>query len=251
MTRTALITGAGRNIGRHLARRFAGAGYQVVVCARTPASVEAVAKEIENEGGVALGVPADVSDPDSVAALVMAATDRFGGVDVLVNNAVARVQRSIEDMTVDEWKLVLGVVLDGAFHCAKAVVPGMKSRGWGRILNMTGTAGMKGSANRLGVVTSKSGLEGFTRGLAREVAPAGITVNAISPGRIDTERGEWTSQGDVSALLGHYERSQKDVPVGRKGTLDEVAALALFLAGDDAAFITGQTVAVNGGIYMR
>lgn len=251
MTRTALVTGAGRNIGRHLARRFAAAGYQVVVCARTPSSVEAVAKEIESAGGTALAVAADVSDPDSVAALAAAVADRFGGVDVLVNNAVARVQHSIEDMTVEEWRLVLGVVLDGAFHCAKAFVPGMKARGWGRILNLTGTAGMKGSANRLGVVTGKSGLEGFTRGLARELGPAGITVNAISPGRIDTERGEWTSQGDVEALLGHYARSQKDVPVGRKGTLDEVAALALFLAGDDAAFITGQIVPINGGIHMR
>ena len=216
MTRTALITGAGRNIGRHLAKRFAGAGYQVVVCARTPESVAAVAKEIEEAGGTALGVPADVSDPGSVETLVATATERFGGIDVLVNNAVSRVQRPIEQMTVEEWRLVLGVVLDGAFHCAKAVVPGMKSRGWGRILSMTGTAAMKGSANRLGVVTSKSGLEGFTRGLARELAPAGITVNAISPGRIDTERGEWTSQGDIDGLLGHYAKSQHDVPVGRR-----------------------------------
>ena len=251
MALTALITGAGRNMGRHLALRFAESGYQVVVCARTAESVESVAQEVRAASGLALALPTDFGDPEQVSDLMQAAQTTYGGVDVLINCAVVRVQRPITEMTFDEWRLVTGTVLDGAFNCAKAVIPGMIERGRGRILSLTGTSGMKGSPDRVGIAAAKMGLEGYTRGLASELAPHGVTVNAIAPGNIATQRGAWTAVGDADAVKAHYEHNQRSIPMGRPGTQDEVAGLALYLASDIAGYITGQTICINGGVYMR
>lgn len=249
MARTVVVTGASRNIGRRVALDLASAGFQAVVCARDLKAVAAVADEINAAGGAAIGVRADVSDPDSVAAMVHAAQERFGRVDALVNNAVARVNRLLVDMSLAEWRRAHGVILDGAFNCVKAVLPQMCEGGWGRIVNLIGTSAMAGSVGRAGVVSAKSGLIGFTRAVALEAAPYGVTVNAVSPGRIATTRGEWTIQGQASAALARYDELPNP-PVGRKGTEADVSAMIAFLCSDAASYLTGQNICVNGGAYL-
>jgi len=249
--RTVLVTGASRNIGRHLAIRFGEAGYNVVACARNSETLEPVAAGIREGGGSAIGIPADVADPNSVESMFSKIENQFGGVDILINNAVARVVMPIEEMTFDQWRLTLGVTLDAAFNCSKAAVPFMRANSWGRIINVAGKASFSGTAKRVGLNTAKSGIIGFTRGMARELGPDGITVNAVSPGRIDTERGDWTAVGDVKDAMARYERGTAEIAVGRMGTLDEVTSLFLYLSSDSAAFITGDVISVNGGSLIR
>lgn len=248
--RTVLITGAGRNIGRHLAESFAAAGYAAVVNAHSSDAITEVAEGIEGSGGRALAIPADVRDPAQVEEMVEQATATFGGVDVLINCAVVRVTMPIEETSLEHWRLPQDVVLDGAFNCSKAVLGQMRERSWGRIINMAGVSGQRGSMHRIGTVTAKSGLLGFTKALARETASQGITVNAVSPGLIGTERGDHTSVGDPEEVAAHYAKRATEIPVGRMGRLEEVAAACAYLASDEAAYVTGQTLSVNGGLYM-
>jgi len=250
MDRNVLITGASRNIGRRLAELFAQAGYGVALNARRSDEIQEVARAIGETGGRAVAVPGDVGVPEEVARVVAEAEAALGTIDVVINNAVVRVQKPIEDTTFEEWKLVQAVSLDGPFNICKALIPEMRRRGWGRIVNIGGVSAQKGSGNRIAVVTCKSGIQGFSRGLATETAADGITVNTVSPGRIGTDRGEWTAIGDSDVIRAHYERNAKDIPVGRKGTLDELCGVILFLCSDSGAFITGQTINVNGGAYM-
>lgn len=251
MDRTVLVTGASRNIGRYLAKRYAADGYCVVMCARTGKAVEELAKEIEATGGTALAMQADVTKPDQVAALIKAADERFGGIDILINNAVVRVARKFDEMTFEEWRLAIEVILDAAFLCTQAVLPHMRSKKWGRVVNMSGISAMVGSPDRIGVVTGKSGLIGFTRSAARSTAADGITVNVISPSQIATERGEWTAVGNVQQTLENYMKGRSEIPVGRMGTLEEFYAMVRFITSDEAAFCTGQTFTINGGRYMH
>jgi 3-oxoacyl-[acyl-carrier protein] reductase len=250
MDRTVLVTGGSRNIGRFLAKRYAADGYRVVVCARTTQAMEDLEKEIEGDGGTVLAMTADVTKPDDVAALVEAADKRFGGIDILINNAVVRVTQKIDQMSFAEWRMALDVILDAAFLCTKAVLPGMRARKWGRIVTFSGISAMRGSPDRIGVVTGKSGLIGFTRSAANATAADGITVNCIAPSQIDTERGEWTTIGNVEEVLEGYARGRREIPVGRMGSLEEFYALVGFLTSDSAGFITGQTICINGGRYM-
>lgn len=248
--RTALITGAGRNIGRHLAESFAANGYAVVVNARSEDAINEVAAGIQQAGGQALAVAADVREADQVSAMVDRASDTYGGVDVLINCAVVRVTMPIEETSLENWQLPLQVVLDGAFNTSKAVLGYMREQAWGRIINIGGVSGQRGSKDRIGTVTAKSGLLGFTKALARETASQGITVNAVSPGLIGTDRGAHTSVGDPDEVAQHYEKRKADIPVGRMGRLEEVAAGCLYLASDDAGYVTGQTLSINGGLHM-
>jgi len=251
MDRTVMVTGGSRNIGRYLAKRFAADGHRVVVCARTADAMTELAKEIEADGGEVLAMAADVTKPEDVAALVEAGEKRFGGIDILINNAVVRVTQKFDDMTFAEWRMALDVILDAAFLCTKAVLPGMRARKWGRVITFSGISAMRGPADRIGVVTGKSGLIGFTRSAANATASAGITVNCIAPSQIDTERGEWTTVGNVEQVLENYARGRSTIPVGRMGTLEEFFALVNFLTSDDAGFITGQTICINGGRHMH
>ena len=248
--RTVLITGASRNIGAHLARRYAAEGHDVVAVARKRENLEEIRQEVESAGGSIETFGCDVSDPEAVEEMVSSISVGHGGIDVLINNAVIRVQRPVMEMTFEEWKLVQAVTLDGAFNCIRAVLPGMRERGWGRIISMGGISAAKGATNRLGVVTCKAGLQGLTRGLANETAAEGITVNLIAPGRIGTDRGRWTAIGDMSDIKQHYNRDQAGTPMGRMGDLDEIAAPIQFLTSEEASFITGQTLCVNGGTYF-
>jgi 3-oxoacyl-[acyl-carrier protein] reductase len=239
--RVALVTGAGRNIGRAIALDLAAAGAAVVVNARTnKAEAAAVAREIEQAGGKALPVIADVADPAAVDRMVAAAVAQFGRVDILVNNAALRREKPLEDMTFAEWREVMGVSLDGPFHAVKACLPHLTASGGGRIVNIGGMSGHTGAQNRLHVVTAKSGLIGFTRALAHDLASAGVTVNLVVPGLIATPR---TGPEPAHHLVHH-------TLTGQRGEPQDVAATVRFLCGPQARYITGQTVHVNGGAYL-
>lgn len=248
--KTILVTGAGRNIGLAVAQRFAAAGERVVMNARSGDVVEDAAKALVAEGGQAIGVAGDVSRVEDVRDVVAAAEREFGPVDVLVHCAAVRVQRAFLEMSEEDWRAPMAVGLDGAFHCAQAVLPGMVNRGWGRIVSIAGVTGQTGAAKRAGVVATKAGMIGLTRALALEFARTGVTVNAVSPGMIDTARGSWTSLGDQDASAEHYAERVKKLPVGRMGRLDEVTAAVAYLASDEAGFVTGQTLNVNGGLHL-
>lgn len=248
--RVALVTGAGRNIGAAIARRFAADGMRVVVASRHAEEIDAVAAGIRRDGGQALAITADVTEPDQVRRLADRAADELGPVDVLVNNAVVRRHLPVHETTLEDWHAVLAVTLTGAFTCIQAVLPGMRERGWGRIINMGGVAGQSGARNRIAVVTAKNGLFGMTKGLALETAADGVTANVVSPGIIATDRGDLRRLGDADAARAHYAEEIAAIPAGRAGRVEEIAATCSFLASDDAAFITGQVLGVNGGRHM-
>ena len=239
--RVALVTGAGRNIGRAIALDLAAGGAAVVVNARTNRTeAETVAAEITASGGRAVVAIGDVIDPEAVAAIVRAATDAFGRLDILVNNAAIRREVPFGEMDFAAWRAVLDVCLDGAFNCAHAALPALRGSGHGTIVNIGGLTGHSGAANRAHVVTAKAGLAGFTRALAHDLAADGITVNLVAPGLIDTAR---------DTARPHHRGARRTL-VGREGTPEEVAAAVRFLAGPRARYITGQTLHVNGGAYL-
>ena len=239
--RTALVTGAGRNIGRAIALRLAAAGANVVVNARANGGeAAAVAAEVRELGVGALAALADVADPAQVARMFAAAAERFGRVDILVSNAAIRPHKPFTELTAEDWQRVRGVVLDGAFYCARQAIPPMRANGYGRIVFLTGDGAWHGSAQRSHVSAAKMGIVGLARGLASEFAPDNIRVNVVSPGRIDTTR-------DLSWYPGQDMGNVSEIPLGRLGRPEDIAAACTFLAGDECGFITGQTVHVNGG----
>ena len=240
--KVALVTGSGRNIGRATILRLAAEGAHVVVNSRTnQQEADAVAKEAQALGVKALSVLADVSRKDQVDGMVSRALSEFGKIDILINNAAIRPHKPFTDLTVQDWEAVRGVVLDGAFYCTRAVIDAMVANRYGRILFFTGEGAFVGGSGRAHVSAAKMGLVGFARGLASEFAAHNIRVNVVSPGSIDTTRAnpEWY-QGRVPNAAG--------IPLGRQGSVDEIAATCLFLVSDDSGFITGQTIHVNGGV---
>ncbi len=239
--KVALVTGSGRNIGRATVLELAGRGADVVVNARANrAEAEAVAREAQGLGVKAIAFVADVADQAQVDRMVSEAVADLGPIDILVNNAGLRKVASIVELSVEEWREVVGVNMDGPFYLCKAVVPGMIERGWGRIINVSGLNAFKGRADWAHVCASKMGALGLTRGLAVELAPHGILVNHIVPGAFDTSRdGPQTTPTAPQRAAG--------IPLGRLGLPEEVAKACAFLASDEASFITGQTIHVNGG----
>ena len=243
--KVAVVTGAGKNIGKAIALALAADGAAVVVNGRGDrAIVEATAAEIRAGGGRALPYLADVSQPDQVAAMVEAAVREFGGVDIAVSNAGLRRQTPFLEMSLDEWHEILAVALDGAFILAKAAVPEMIRRGGGSLIGLSGISHHAGAVGRVHVNASKAGLEGFIRGLAMELAPHGITANCVAPGSIDTVRGP--SAGGPHGRAG----PGRGIPLGRQGRAEEIAAMVRFLAGPEGRYITGQTIHVNGGLFL-
>jgi 3-oxoacyl-[acyl-carrier protein] reductase len=242
--KVALVTGAGKNIGRAIALRLARDGAAVVVngCSDR-AAIEAVAGEIAAMGGRAVAHLADVSDPEAVARMVEAAARTLGGIDIAVSNAGLRRQTPFLDMSFAEWREILAVALDGAFLLARTVVPHMIRRGGGAIVGLSGVSTHIGTPNRAHVSASKAGLEGLMRALAVELAPHNIRCNSVAPGTIDTVRG--ASAGARPSTLG-----EAAVPLRRKGTVEEVAEVVRMLVGPEGGYVTGQTIHVNGGVYL-
>jgi 3-oxoacyl-[acyl-carrier protein] reductase len=241
----AIVTGAGKNIGKAIALALAEDGAAVVVNGRGDrAIIEETASEIRAAGGRALPYLADVSKPDQVAAMVAAAVSEFGGVDIAVNNAGLRRQTPFLEMNLEEWHEILSVALDGAFILAKATVPEMIKRGGGSLIGLSGISHHAGSVGRVHVNASKAGLEGLMRGLAMELAPHGITANCVAPGSIDTVRGASAGGPHGRGGLG------RGIPLGRQGRSEEIAAMVRFLAGPQGRYITGQTIHVNGGLFL-
>jgi 3-oxoacyl-[acyl-carrier protein] reductase len=240
--RVAIVTGAGRGIGRAVALSLAEAGVRVVVNS-TGQTAASVAAEINAAGGQGLAVVADISSPAEAARLVEAALAEYGRLDILVNNAGINRDRLVMRMSDAEWDDVLRVNLTGVFLCTRAVLKPMMKQRWGRIINMTSVVGLTGNAGQANYAAAKAGIIGFTRSVAREVAPRGITVNAIAPGFIETDMTRQIPEGPREELL-------KRIPLGSAGTPADVAAAAVFLASEGAKYITGQVLSVDGGMVM-
>ncbi len=239
--KTALVTGSGRNIGRSIALALARDGADVVVNARSnKAEAEAVAAEVEELGRKALPILADVGDKEQLEALLDQALDRFGGLDIVVNNAATRPHKPFAEMSYDDWRGVLATDLDSAFLTTKAALPGMMQKGWGRVVNLSGLQAFQGRHGGAHISAAKVGLIGLTRALATELGPSGIVVNCIVPGAIDTSR-----EGLSNVTRGSGRVSE--IPVGRLGYTDDIASLCAFLCSDAAGFINGQTIHCNGG----
>jgi len=241
--RVAIVTGAGRNIGRAIALALAEAGAAVTVNGRSNReAVEAVVREIEAAGGKALAVMADVADEAAVERMTQATAERFGRVDILVNNAAGRPEQSLDEMTLADWRGVMATILDGSFLTVKAALPLLQASGAGAVVNIGGVSGHAGAKQRVHVVTAKAGLVGLTRALAHELASHNVTANLVVPGLIATARDP------AKRLPAHHSVSR--TLAGRLGTPEEIAAAVRFLAGPQARYITGQTLHVNGGVYL-
>ncbi|HKB75383.1 MAG TPA: 3-oxoacyl-ACP reductase FabG [Myxococcales bacterium] len=241
--RVAIVTGAGRNIGRAIALALADAGAAVAVNGRASrAEVDAVVAEIESRGGKALAVMADVSDEAAVQRMATAAVERLGRIDILVNNAAIRPEKPFESVSLADWRAVHSVILEGAFLTVKAALPHLKASGSGAIVNIGGMSAHSGAKDRAHVLAAKSGLIGFTKGLANDLAADGITANCVVPGIIDTVRAPGTKRPQ------HHQSSK--TLVGHFGSPQDIAAAVRFLAGPGARYITGQSLHVNGGAYL-
>jgi len=240
--RVALVTGAARGIGRAVARRLAADGL-AVVAADLGQNAEAVAGEIIAAGGEALAVSLDVTDPAAIEAAVADTLSRYGRLDVLVNNAgIARDQLMLR-MKPEDWDAVVATNLTSAYSTVRAVLKTMVRQRSGRIINMASVVGQSGNAGQANYAASKAGLIGFTKALALEVASRGITVNAVAPGMIDTQMTR-----SISGAA--QEEWAAKIPLQRLGTPEDVASAVAFLASDEASYITGHVLAVNGGMYM-
>jgi len=241
--RVAIVTGAGRNIGRAIALELAGAGAAVLVNTRSNlAQAEGVVREIEEAGGRAVAFVADVSDPVLVTRMAELAVERFGRIDFLINNAALRREAPLDEMTLNDWREIIAVILDGAFNCVKACHTQLRRSGVGAIINIGGLTGHTGARRRIHVVTAKAGLVGLTRALAHDLAEDGVTVNCVSPGLIDTVRPAGSPEPQHHRV--HHTLT------GRAGAATDVAATVRFLCGPQARYITGQTIHVNGGAYL-
>ena len=241
---TALITGASRGIGRSTAEAFAAAGYSVLVNYRSGRDeAEALVRILTAQGADALAVCADVSDRAQVEAMAAAAIRRFGGIDVLVNNAGIAQQKLFTDLTDEDWDRMMAVDLKGVFLCCRAVLPGMLRRHSGSIINVSSIWGLVGASCEVHYSAAKAGVIGLTKALAKEVGPSGIRVNCVAPGIVSTEMNAALTEADSRELA-------DGTPLGRFGTPDEIARTILFLAGEQAGFVTGQVISPNGGFVI-
>ncbi|HLJ01627.1 MAG TPA: 3-oxoacyl-ACP reductase family protein [Bradyrhizobium sp.] len=241
--KVAIVTGAGRNIGRAIALALANDGASILINVRSNSNeAEAVAREVEAMGRKALVHIGDVANADQVRAMAEMAAKQFGRIDILVNNAALRREKAFADMTYAEWREIMNVTLDGTFHCVKACLPYLKQSGAGTIVNIGGLSAHTGAKDRAHVVTAKAGIIGFTRALAHDLAPDGITVNCVVPGLIGTPRPK--SAPEPAHHLIHQ------TITGERGKPEDVAAMVRFLCGGAARYFTGQAIHANGGAYL-
>ena len=241
--RVVFITGASQGIGRACALEFARAGASVVVGARQQDKLASLVNEITDLGGSALAVPLDVAEKDSIKEAFSEARESVERIDILVNNAGITRDGLAVRMSTENWNQVMDTNLNGAFACIQAVLPSMMKARWGRIINISSVVGASGNPGQANYVASKAGLVGLTKSLAQEVASRGITVNAVAPGFIETAMTDGLSDKAREKLL-------ESIPLRRIGSVDEVSSAVRFLATEEASYITGHVLHVNGGLYM-
>ncbi len=240
----ALVTGSAKNIGRAINLALSDAGAKVVINAlNSMDEAHVLAEEILSSGGEAMVHAADIRDSDAVAGMMKAVAERFGGLNILVNNASLRQLQPLESMTLERWREIYAVTVEGAMLCAVAALPYLRKCGNGTVINISGIASQVGVKDRLHAASANAALEGMARSLAHELAPYAVTVNAISPGFIDTVRGAAAGKAPASiAATGNL--------LQRKGKPEEIAAMVRALCGPAGRYVTGQTICVNGGMYL-
>ena len=238
----ALVTGAGRGIGREIALELARAGASVVIINRNPERGSAVLTEIKESNGGGWSLLGDVADRETADNLAEEALKLTGGIDILVNNAGITKDNLFMRMKPEEWEQVLGVNLNGVYYITRSLIRHMVKQRFGRIVNIGSVVGSTGNPGQVNYSTTKAGLIGFTKSLAKELGGRNITVNTISPGFIETDMTEELNEKQKEAIL-------SQVPLGRMGSAEEVAWAVRFLVSDHAAYITGTTLHVNGGLY--
>jgi 3-oxoacyl-[acyl-carrier protein] reductase len=241
--RIALVTGASQGIGRACALALAQAGAKVAAAARQQDKLALLVEEIRFQGGEAEAVPLDIQSRDAIKAAFALAVERLGPIEILVNNAGITRDGLAMRMSAQHWSEVIETNLSGSFWCIQAVLPGMVKARWGRIVNIASVVGLSGNAGQVNYVAAKAGLIGLSKSLALELASRNITVNAVAPGFIQTAMTDGLDEKVKEKILG-------SIPLKRMGTPEEIAAAVRFLAGDEAAYITGQVLNVSGGLYQ-
>lgn len=241
--RKALVTGAGRGIGRAIAVKLAQLGVAVACVSKSEASCGAVAEEIVKAGGKAQAFPCDVSDSAAVKATCEKITKEFGPIDILVNNAGITADGMLFRMSDESWDSVIHTNLNSVFYFAKTLGFGMTKNRWGRIINVASVIGLMGNAGQANYSAAKGGVIALTKSMAKELGPRGITVNAICPGFIQTDMTDKLTEDQKKGIL-------SIVPLGRLGQPEEIANYVAFLASDEAGYITGQSLAIDGGMVM-
>jgi 3-oxoacyl-[acyl-carrier protein] reductase len=241
--RVALVTGASRGIGKAIAQALAAAGFTVVGTATSDGGAKGISDYLDAAGNPGCGMTLDVGDPDSVAAVVKAIGDQYAPPTVLVNNAGITRDNILMRMKADEWDDVISTNLSALYRVSKACLRGMTKARWGRIVNITSVVGSMGNIGQSNYAATKAGAEGFARALARELGSRAVTVNCVAPGFIDTDMTRELTDEQRDLMLGQ-------IPLGRLGQPEEIAALVAFLCSDAAAYITGETIHINGGMHM-
>ena len=242
-SKLALVTGASRGIGRAIAEKLAADGFTVVGTATSDGGAERISEYLKEAGNGGCGMTLNVADGDSVTTVVKSITAQFGAPLVLVNNAGITRDNILMRMKTDEWGDVIDTNLNALYRVSKACLRGMTKARWGRIVNITSVVGSMGNAGQSNYAATKAGAEGFSRALARELGSRSVTVNAVAPGFIDTDMTRELSDDQRELMLGQ-------IPLGRLGAPEEIAATVAFLCSDAAGYITGETVHINGGMYM-
>jgi 3-oxoacyl-[acyl-carrier protein] reductase len=241
--KTALVTGASQGIGEAIARRLADQGARVVLAARNEEKLKRLAAEIDAGGGCARPLVLDVAQPETFGERLKSLPEDFAAVDILVNNAGITADNLLARMSLDEWERVLRTNLTGAFALTKEVVRGMMKRRWGRVINVSSVVGMMGNAGQANYAAAKAGLIGFSKSLARELGSRNITVNAVAPGYIQTAMTEKLPEAARDELAG-------SIALKRLGAVDDIAWAVLYLASEEAGYVTGHALNVSGGLYI-
>ena len=241
--RTALVTGASQGIGAGIARSLSAQGAKVVVAARSVDKLETLASELRDAGGEAQVLELDLGDTESIAERLKALPEGFAETDILVNNAGITSDNLFARMKQEEWDSVMRINLTGAFAVTRALTRGMMRRRWGRIISISSVVGLMGNAGQANYAAAKAGLVGFTKSLARELAARNVTANAVAPGFVETAMTDSIPDKSKDQLL-------QAIPLKRMGTVEDIAAATVYLASDEAGYVTGHVLNVSGGLYI-